>query len=135
MSEAELHLLRGWLLAGVRQKAAKGELRVPLPIGYDYDTEDKVVCCRDEAEREAVASIFRRFEELGSARQVLFSLLQDGLDLPRRRPRGRGEWSRPSFSTVYNVLTNPCYAGAFAFGRSRTVREIPFCQHDLRHLL
>lgn len=124
MSEAELHLLRGRLLAGVRHKAAKGELRVPLPIGYDYDAEDKVVCCRDEAEREAVASIFRRFEELGSARQVLFSLLQDGLDLPRRRPRGRVEWSRPSFSTVYNVLTNPCYAGAFAFGRSRTVREI-----------
>jgi hypothetical protein len=124
MSEAELHLLRGRLLAGVRHKAAKGELRVPLPIGYDYDAEDKVVCCRDEAEREAVASIFLRFEELGSARQVLFSLLQDGLDLPRRRPRGRVEWSRPSFSTVYNVLTNPCYAGAFAFGRSRTVREI-----------
>ena len=124
MSEAELHLLQGRLLAGVRHKAQKGELRVPLPVGYDYDAEDKVVLCRDEAEREAVATIFRRFEELGSARQVLLSLLQDGLDLPRRRPKGRVEWARPTLASVYNVLTNPCFAGAFAFGRSRTVREI-----------
>ncbi len=124
MSEAELHLLQGRLLAGVRHKAQKGELRVPLPVGYDYDAEDKVVLCRDEAEPEAVATIFRRFEELGSARQVLLSLLQDGLDLPRRRPKGRVEWARPTLASVYNVLTNPCFAGAFAFGRSRTVREI-----------
>ncbi len=124
MSEAELHLLRGRLLAGVRHKAAKGELRVALPVGYDYDADDKVVLCADEAEREAVATVFRRFDELGSARQVLLSLLQDGLDMPRRRPKGRVEWRPPSLSTVYNVLTNPCYAGAFAFGRSRTVREL-----------
>ena len=124
MSEAELHLLRGRLLAGMRHKAQKGDLRVPLPVGYDYDAEDKVVLCRDEAEREAVTTIFRRFEELGSARQVLFSFLGDGLDLPRRRPKGRVEWARPTLASVYNVLTNPCYAGAFAFGRTRTVHEI-----------
>ena len=124
MSEAELHLLRGRLLAGVRHKAAKGELRVALPVGYDYDADDKVVLCADEAEREAVATVFRRFDELGSARQVLLSLLQDGLDIPRRRPKGHVEWSRPSLATVYNILTNPCYAAAFAFGRSRTVREL-----------
>jgi hypothetical protein len=124
MSEAELHLLRGRLLAGMRHKAQKGELRVPLPVGYDYDAEDKIVLCRDEAEREAVTTIFRRFEELGSARQVLLSFLGDGLDLPRRRPKGRVEWARPTLASVYNVLTNPCYAGAFAFGRTRTVHEI-----------
>jgi DNA invertase Pin-like site-specific DNA recombinase len=124
MSEAELHLLRGRLLAGLRHKAAKGELRVALPVGYDYDADDKVVLCRDEAEREAVATVFRRFDELGSARQVLLSLLQDHLDLPRHRPKGRVEWSRPSLSSVHNILTNPSYAGAFAFGRSRTVREL-----------
>jgi DNA invertase Pin-like site-specific DNA recombinase len=124
MSEAELHLLRGRLLAGMRHKAQKGELRVPLPVGYDYDAENKVVLCRDEAEREAVTTIFRRFEEHGSARQVLLSFLGDGLDLPRRRPKGRVEWARPTLASVYNVLTNPCYAGAFAFGRTRTVHEI-----------
>ena len=106
MSEAELHLLRGRLLAGLRHKAAKGELRVALPVGYDYDADDKVVLCRDEAEREAVATVFRRFDELGSARQVLLSLLQDHLDLPRHRPKGRVEWSRPSLSSVHNILTH-----------------------------
>jgi len=124
MSEAELHLLRGRLLAGVRHKAAKGELRVTLPVGYDYDTDDKVVLCANEAEREAVTTVFRRFDELGSARQVLLSLRQDGLDMPRRRPKGRIEWRPPSLVTVYNILTNPSYAGAFAFGRSRTVHEL-----------
>jgi len=122
MSEAELHLLRGRLLAGVRHKAAKGELRVALPVGYDYDPDDRVVLCADEAVREAVATVFRRFEELGSARQVLLSLRQDGLDLPRRRPRARIEWAPATVGFVHGMLTNPCYAGAFAFGRSRAVR-------------
>ena len=122
MSEAELHLLRGRLLAGVRHKAAKGELRVALPVGYDYDPDDRVVLCADEAVREAVATVFRRFGELGSARQVLLSLRQDGLDLPRRRPRARIEWAPATVGFVHGMLTNPCYAGAFAFGRSRAVR-------------
>ena len=51
MSEAELHLLRGRLTAGIRHKAAKGQLRVPLPVGYEYDGDDKVVLCCDDAVR------------------------------------------------------------------------------------
>jgi hypothetical protein len=123
-SEAELHLLRGRLLAGVRHKAAKGDLRIALPVGYEYDTEDRVVLCADEAVREAVATVFRRFEELGSSRQVVLSLRQDGLDLPRRRPRGRIEWAAATQGFVHKMLINPCYAGAFVFGRSRTTRQL-----------
>ncbi len=124
MSEAELHLLKGRLLAGLRHKAAKGELRVALPIGFEYDLDDKVVLCVDEGVREAVATVFRRFDELGSANQVLVSIIEDGFGLPRRRPKGRVEWRVPTLAAVYNILTNPCYAGAFAFGRSRVVREL-----------
>jgi DNA invertase Pin-like site-specific DNA recombinase len=124
MSEAELHLLRGRLLAGVRHKAAKGELRVPLPVGYDYDPDERVVFCADEAAREAVATVFRRFDELGSSRQVVLSLRQDGLDMPRRRPRGRIEWAPATQGFVHKMLVNPCYAGASVFGRSRTVRQL-----------
>jgi DNA invertase Pin-like site-specific DNA recombinase/biotin operon repressor len=124
MSEAELHLLRGRLLAGVRHKAAKGELRVVLPVGYEYDADDRVVLCADEAAREAVATVFRRFDELGSARQVVLSLRQDGLDLPRHRPRGRVEWGPATQGFIHKMLINPCYAGAFVFGRSRTIRQL-----------
>ena len=54
MSEAELHLIRSRLTAGLKHKAAKGELRQGLPVGLDYDEDDKVVLCADEAVREAI---------------------------------------------------------------------------------
>ena len=87
MSEAELHLIRSRPL---KHKAAKGELRQGLPVGLDYDEDDKVVLCADEAVREAISTVFRRFDELGSARQVLIRLREDGVLLraPQRCRRG-----------------------------------------------
>ena len=55
MSEAELHLLRGRLTAGLRHKAAKGQLRQGLPVGFEYDGVGAVVMTVDEAVREAKA--------------------------------------------------------------------------------
>jgi DNA invertase Pin-like site-specific DNA recombinase len=78
MSEAELHLIKSRLTAGLKHKAAKGELRQGLPVGLDYDEDDRVVMTPDEAVREAIVTVFRRFEELGSARQVLMRLREDG---------------------------------------------------------
>src|SRR5215207_10176187 len=85
MSEAELHLIRSRLTAGLKHKAARGALRQGLPVGLDYDADDRVVLCADEAVREAITTVFRRFDELGSARQVLIRLREDGVLLPRRR--------------------------------------------------
>jgi DNA invertase Pin-like site-specific DNA recombinase len=124
MSEAELHLLRGRLTAGARHKAAKGELRLALPAGYVYDLDGRVVFSPNEAEREAVATVFRRFAELGSARQVVISLLGDDLGLPRHRPKARIEWAPADTRFVYAMLTNPAYAGVYVFGRSRTGRRL-----------
>src|SRR5438067_11706517 len=84
MSEAELHLIRHRLTAGLRHKAAKGELRQGLPVGFVYDDEDRVLLDPDEAVIEAIATVFRRFDELGSARQVMLSLRGDGVLIPRR---------------------------------------------------
>jgi len=122
ISEAELHLIKGRLIAGMRHKAAKGELRVALPAGLEYDPAGQPVLCADEAVREAVATVFRRFAELGSARQVLLSMGDDGLELPRRRAGGRITWSPASYGAVIGILANPCYAGAFTFGRTRNAR-------------
>src|SRR5690606_28130140 len=64
MSEAELHLIRSRLTAGLRHKAERGELRQGLPVGFDYDQDDRVVISSDEAVVEAIATVFRRFAEL-----------------------------------------------------------------------
>ena len=126
MSEAELHLIRSRLTAGLRHKAARGELRQWLPVGFDYDENDAVVMTADEAVAEAIAVVFRRFAELGSARQVLLSLRGDGLLLPRRPARtgGRVHWQAATYPAVHDLLTNPVYAGAFVFGRTRTEKRV-----------
>ncbi|MGH9028584.1 MAG: recombinase family protein, partial [Acidimicrobiales bacterium] len=125
MSEAELHLLRSRLDAGLRHKAAKGELRQGLPVGLDYDADDRVILCHDEAVQEAIATVFRRFDELGSARQVLLSLRADGLLLPRRSAgETRMRWAEATYPAVHHFLTNPAYAGAFVFGRRKLRRYV-----------
>src|SRR5215471_15790943 len=107
MSEAELHLIRSRLTAGLRHKAARGELRQHLPVGFDYDETGAVVITADEAVAEAIATVFRRFAELGSARQVLLSLRGDGLPLPRRPTRtGRVHWQAATYPAVHDFLTN-----------------------------
>jgi DNA invertase Pin-like site-specific DNA recombinase len=106
MSEAELHLIRSRLTAGLRHKAAKGELRHGLPVGFDYDHDGRVVISPDEAVTEAIATVFGRFDELGSARQVLLSMLGDGLMLPRRPARtGTITWAPPTYPAVHDLLT------------------------------
>jgi DNA invertase Pin-like site-specific DNA recombinase len=125
MSEAELHLIRHRLTAGLRHKAAKGELRQGLPVGLVYDEADHVVMDPDEAVVEAIATVFRRFDELGSARQVMLSLRGDGLLVPRR-PSGakRASWAPATYPAIHDFLTNPAYAGAFVFGRTRTEKRL-----------
>jgi DNA invertase Pin-like site-specific DNA recombinase len=125
MSEAELHLIRSRLTAGLQHKAARGELRQGLPVGFDYDEDDRVVLAADESVREAIATVFRRYQELRSARQVVISLREDGLLLPRRRNgHPRITWAPASYPAVHDLLTNPCYAGAFVFGRTRTEKTV-----------
>ena len=125
MSEAELHLIRSRLTAGLRHKAARGELRQFLPVGFDYDESGAVIITPDEAVVEAIAAVFRRFAELGTGRQVLLSLRGDGLLLPRRPTRtGRVIWAPATYAAVHDFLTNPVYAGAFVFGRTRTEKRL-----------
>jgi excisionase family DNA binding protein len=125
LSEAELHLIRSRLTEGLRHKAARGELKQGLPVGLDYDGDDRVIITPDEAVAEAIAAVYRRFDELGSARQVLLSLREDGLLLPRRQNGSRRiAWAPASYPAVHDFLTNPAYAGAFVFGRTRTEKRV-----------
>jgi DNA invertase Pin-like site-specific DNA recombinase len=125
MSEAELHLLRGRLDAGLRHKAGRGELRKGLPVGFDYDEDGRVVQSADEGVRAAIAEVFSRFAQLGAARQVLVSMLADGISIPRRAVRSRRlRWEAPTYPAIHDFLTNPAYAGAYVFGRTKTRRVL-----------
>ena len=125
LPEAELHLLRSRMTEGLRARAARGELRLVLPAGLDYDDDDHVIITPDEAVREAVTCVFRRFDQLGSARQVVVSLRGDGLRLPRRDIRTQKiTWAQAGYPAVHDILIHPGYAGAFAYGRSKTEKHL-----------
>ena len=125
MSEAELHLIRARLDGGLRNKAKRGELRLALPVGLDRDEDDRIVLCADEEVRHAIERVFALWRQLGSARQVMMELIADGQKLPRRTVgQRRIRWARPSYGAVHDFLTNPAYAGTFAFGRTRQEKRV-----------
>src|SRR6266540_4702162 len=86
MSEAELHTLRARLEGGIRSKAARGELRRALPVGLVWGQEDgEILIDPDEAVRGAIQTIFDRFAELGSVRQVWLWMRREAVQFPMRR--------------------------------------------------
>src|SRR6266849_2790553 len=121
MSEAELHIIRARLNGGIRNKAARGELRRGLPVGFVWGEQDGEVRFHpDEAVCSAIRAVFARFAELGSVRRVWLWLRTEGLSFPMQTRYGGGvRWVDPSYIAVYHVLTNPVYAGAYAYGKSR----------------
>lgn len=125
MSEVELHLIRSRLSGGLWEAARRGELRTHLPVGYQHDRDGRIVKVPDEAIRETIALIFAKFAELGSARQVTAYLAEQGVLLPHRRVDEEAvSWRRATFDAVHAVLTNPTYAGAYAYGRSKLERRL-----------
>ena len=126
MSEAELHVLRARLEGGIRNKAARGELRKALPVGLVWGEEEgEILLDPDEAVRGAIATIFERFAELGSVRQVWLWMRREQLRFPMRRfAHGEIEWSAPTYHQVHSVLESPVYAGAYAFGKTRRERYV-----------
>ena len=121
MSEAELHILRARLLGGIRNKAARGELRRGLPVGFVWGEEDGEVRFHpDAAVASAIRTVFARFAELGSVRRVWLWLRSEGLTFPMQTHYGAAiRWIDPSYTAIYHVLTNPVYAGAYVYGKSR----------------
>ncbi|HEX2493273.1 MAG TPA: recombinase family protein, partial [Steroidobacter sp.] len=102
-------------------KARRGELRFTLPPGYCWDEGGRIVFDPDEHVVEAIRLVFRKFRELGSARQILLWAQQSEVKLPvvrRNLAICRIEWQSPAYHTVLQILQNPVYAGAYVFGRT-----------------
>jgi DNA invertase Pin-like site-specific DNA recombinase len=126
MAEAELHVLRARLDGGIRNKAERGELRRGLPVGLIWgDEPGEVRKHPDEAVTGVIAAIFAKFASCGSVRATWLWLRGQGLSFPLQRS-GHAEldWVTPTYTAVHHVLTNPAYAGAYAYGKTRQERRV-----------
>jgi excisionase family DNA binding protein len=126
LSEAELHLITSRMHGAKLAAAGRGELRLPLPIGYVRDSDGGCVKDPDEQVQAAVTDLFAAFAATGSAYGVVTAFA--GREFPYRVYGGA--WAgqlrfRPLIhARVRHILTNPVYAGAYVYGRHRVVHRV-----------
>lgn len=130
ISEVELYQIRARMTRGRLSKAKRGELRMGLPVGMEWDPiSEKARLAVDESVRHALELVFNLFGKLRSIRGVLHYLRREGLELPYRKD-GQIAWRRPSYDALYSIMTNPVYAGAYCYGkRERTVNPLTQSVH------
>ena len=123
ISEMELASFRQRAHEAIKQKAGRGELFMRLPVGYVRSVDDRLEKDPDERVRAAIELVFAKFAELGSARRLYFWLGEQGIELPAVASAGSAErvmWKAPRYHSLLSLLQNPMYAGAYAYGRSKT---------------
>jgi len=124
LSEAELHVIRARLQGGILNKARRGELQCPLPVGLTYNTEGRPILDPDQQVQQCLRLFFDTFRRTGSACGVVKAFRRKQLLFPQRLKKGphKGEleWGALRHSQALNILHNPRYAGAFVYGRYRT---------------
>lgn len=127
ISEVELNLIKGRMLEGARNKAQRGELIYRLPVGYEQTAQSQIEKHPDLRVQQVISQAFVRFRECRSIRQTLLWFVQEEIDFPSIEydPLGkRVVWKRPVYNTLYHVLTNPTYAGAYVYGRHQTYSDV-----------
>jgi DNA invertase Pin-like site-specific DNA recombinase len=128
MAQAELHFLHARLQGGKLNKAKKGELRFPVPVGFCYDEQGRIILDADQEVQGAVSLVFRLFRETGSAFGVMQRFGKSALRFPKRSYGGAWDgriiWGRLTHSRVLGMLKNPSYAGMYVFGRYQYRRQI-----------
>ena len=125
ISELELHTIRARMTAGILNKAQRGELAVVLPAGLVRDADGRVHKTPDTEVQSRLSLIFDTFLRVRSASQVLRAFNRDNLNVPRRDRFGDVVWRKPTVSAILSILKHPAYAGAFTYGRTRTIRTGP----------
>lgn len=123
ISELELHTIRARLTAGLLSKAQRGDLEVMLPTGLERTATGEVVKTPDREVQDRLTWIFQAMLAKRAAPKVLRALKQQHLRIPRRDRYGDIQWREPTTTQIISILRNPAYAGAFAYGQTRTRHE------------
>ena len=129
LSELELHTIRARMTAGLLNKAQRGELALKLPIGLVRDVIGKVHKDPNREIQDRLELVFSTFPRLRSASKVLQFLNAHDLSLPRRDRFGDVVWKKPTVAAILQILKNPAYAGAFVYGKTRSIRKDPTSPH------
>ena len=127
ISEFEVGILRARLVEAARAKARRGELRIPVPIGFVWDRGSVVHFDPDLRIQEVVQLVFRKFEEIGSARQVHLWMRREVVHFPRPSDGKQlvsFDWTPARYRNVIALLKNPFYAGVYAYGKSEIRTEV-----------
>ncbi len=129
LSELELHTIKARMTAGLLNKAQRGELALSLPIGLVRNAIGKVQKDPNREVQDRLDLIFTTFLRVRSASKVLQFLNTHELCLPRRDRFGDVVWKKPTVAAILQLLKNPAYAGAFVYGKTRSVRKDPTSAH------
>jgi len=121
LNEYELDLLRQRASEARVEKARRGELVSHCPVGFVKDEDGRLQKEPDERIRRTIELVFAKFLELGSARQTLLWFMENELSIPARTIRGDVHWRRPAYCAIHQILTNPAYGGAYAYGKTERV--------------
>jgi DNA invertase Pin-like site-specific DNA recombinase len=122
LSEWELHTIRARMTAGLLNKAARGDLALTLPTGFERDAQGRVHKDPNLEVQSRITLVFETFVQRRSASKVLEFFTLHGLRLPRRDRFGEVIWKRPTVAAILTILKHPAYAGTFTYGRTRTLR-------------
>jgi hypothetical protein len=127
MSEAEWHVLRARLRGGILNKARRGELEMPVPVGFVYDAAGRVTLDPDQRVQDTIRAFFETFRRTGSATAIVKAFRDQQLLFPRHARHGIREtgtrWVPLLHSRALWILHNPRFAGVYFFGRSRQRRS------------
>lgn len=123
MSEVEINLIKQRMLEGAKNKAKRGELIYRLPVGLIKTEDNKIEKDPDKRVRKTIEQVFSKFRECQSVRQTFLWFIEEEFSFPGTNYGKFGKervWKRPAYGTIYDVLKNPFYAGAYVYGRRET---------------
>jgi DNA invertase Pin-like site-specific DNA recombinase len=121
MAEFELGLLRQRAREAFERKVRRGFALWEVPVGFIRTEEGRIEKTPDRQVQQAVATVFQKFQQLGSARQATIWFREEQIPIPQTKPGTAGQeviWKLPSSGRIRQMLNNPCYAGAFAYGKT-----------------
>jgi DNA invertase Pin-like site-specific DNA recombinase len=123
LSEWERYTMKARLTAGLIHKAERGELALQLPTGLVRNGQGQVIKIPNQEAQARLALVFETFLQWRSASKVVDVFKRHNLLLPRRDRFGDLVWKAPRVASVLAILKHPAYAGAFPYGRTRTLRR------------